>query len=65
MQRRRGAVVADVTDDILLRGERIEARHVGNLVDVAALGQNAQEIGLVVAHCQGSIGPLAASGAVV
>jgi hypothetical protein len=28
-------------------------------VDVAALRQDAQEIGLVVAHCMGSIAPLA------
>jgi hypothetical protein len=65
VQRRSGAVIADVTDDLLLRGERIKARHVRNLVDVAALGQNAQEIGLVVAHFQGSITRLAASGPVV
>ena len=42
----RGAVVeADIARDDLRRGELVEAFGVGKLVDVAALIENAQEIG--------------------
>ena len=45
MQRRRRAVVADIADQLALCRQRIEALAVGHLVDEAALGQDAQEIG--------------------
>ena len=50
MQRGRGCVEADIARDDLRRGELVEAFGVGKLVDVAALIENAQEIGIVVGH---------------
>jgi hypothetical protein len=37
MQRRRGAVIADIADSLVLRGQRVQALKVGDLVDEAAL----------------------------
>ena len=50
MQRRRRAVVADIADQLAFRRQRIEALAVGRLVDEAALGQHAQEIGFEGGH---------------
>ncbi len=44
MQRRRGAVVANIGGGLALRGQRVEAREIGALVDEAAILQSVQEI---------------------
>ncbi len=54
VERGGGAVVADVGDDLALCGERIESGKIGALMDVAALDENVQEIGLVRRHGVGS-----------
>ena len=50
VQRVRRRVVADVGHQRLLGGQRVERRQVGRLVDVAALAQELDEVGLVRAH---------------
>ncbi len=50
VQRRRGAVVADVADDVALLRERVEPVEIRALVDEAALGQYVEEVGLVLGH---------------
>ena len=54
MERRRGGIETDIARHDLLGGERIEALGVGDLVDIAALVEHAQEIGGVVAHDEAS-----------
>ena len=53
VQRAGGGVEADVAGHDLARGQRVERRHVGALVDEAALVEHAQEIRLVLSHAQG------------
>ena len=50
MERRRGRVEADIAGHDLLRGERVEPAGIGDLVDIAALVEQAQEIGFVFGH---------------
>ena len=50
MQRRRGAVVADIGGGLALGGERVEALEIGALVDEAAFLQHVQKIGFKCGH---------------
>ncbi len=50
MQRRRGAVVADIGRRLALRGQRVEAIEIGTLVDEAAFLQNIQKIRFKCSH---------------
>ena len=50
MERRRGRVEADIAGDHLLPGVGVEPRRIGDLVNIAALVEQAQEIGLVADH---------------
>jgi hypothetical protein len=45
MQRRRGAVKADIANCLAFGGEGIEASHIGALVDEATLLKHGQKIG--------------------
>ena len=56
VQRRRGAVVADVGDDPALHCERVEPVEIGALVNEAALGQYVEEVGLVLGHGEAAFG---------
>ena len=47
MERLGGGVEADIAWHDLARGERVQALGIGDLVDTAALVEQAQEIGLV------------------
>ena len=44
MQRRRGAVIADIGGRLALRGQRVQALEIGALVDEAAFLQDIQKI---------------------
>ena len=44
MQRRRGAVVADIGGGLALGGERVQALEIGALMDEAALLQHIEKI---------------------
>ena len=50
MERGRGGIEADIARHHLFRGEGVEPLGIGQLVDIAARFQKAQEIGLIVAH---------------
>ena len=50
VQRRGGAVVADVCHHLALGGERVQAREIRALVDEAALVENVEEIRRVGGH---------------
>lgn len=50
MERGCGGIEADVARHYLRGSERIEACSIGDLVDIAALVEEAQEIGRIVAH---------------
>ncbi len=50
MERRRSRVEADIARHHLFGGHGIKPFRVGQLVDVAACFEQAEEIGLIVAH---------------
>ena len=50
MQRRRGAVIADIGGRLALGGQRVEALEIGALVDEATFLQNVQKIRFKCSH---------------
>ncbi len=50
MQRRSGRIEADIAGDDLLRGQCVEPFRVGRLVDIAAVVEQAQEVGFIFGH---------------
>jgi hypothetical protein len=50
MKRRRGAIISDIGDHLVLRRQRVETLEIRALVDETAFVENVQEIGLVTGH---------------